>query len=259
MEAIFSNVETRAIVAALVVTVLIVALFIAGRRFAGLTDTTVYVAAIAIGLIVYCIVSGRLTEFSAGGFGGKLNVAINTKVNILPGALKAVRGDMPEMQPIPKGDLSRLREILPKLTESHPIVLSLKFGSPPANNATVVQNYLEALGQFRSFRLVLFNDNNNVLKAYIPASAFVRLLQNPQDAERFIQLVNDGSDQIKSFPSVTNKTISLDATYLMALTTMEQDGLDALVVIDANGQPAGVLERKQVITKLLLTVANSSR
>jgi hypothetical protein len=49
-----------------------IALFAAGRRIADRTEVSPYVLAVATGLVVYGIVSGRVTELSGGGLSAKL-------------------------------------------------------------------------------------------------------------------------------------------------------------------------------------------
>jgi CBS domain-containing protein len=247
--------EMRAIVAAIAVTLSIFGLFVVGYQFAALTDT-MHIAAVTIGLVVYCIVSGRLKEFSAGGISAKLTTASNARIE---SSSVSVKAGMPGMDNLLKGDLTELRAYLPKLTDTHPVVLSVKIGPGGHNNLTTLKGHLHALGRFRSFRFVLFVDQDNELKAYIPVSALTRLLQDEREGSTFIELLNQGEiTKIASYPSVTTKAIRDDATNLAALETMVQDNLEAIVVVDSANKPVGVVEREQVTAILLVAVARDA-
>ena len=99
--------EMRAAVAGGVVTIALVALFAVGHK-AGLTETTAYALAIATGLVIYGVVSGRLTEFSGGGLSAKLTSIVHSEINITSVSLKALSDDMGVIKSIPKRKHNRV-------------------------------------------------------------------------------------------------------------------------------------------------------
>jgi hypothetical protein len=155
----FKSADARALLAAFAVMILMLGSFIAGKMYWDITET-LCIATVIAGLVVYGIVSGRLTEFSAVGISAKLTNAGNAQIEPSSVPLKS---DMPAMDNLRKGDLTELRAYLPKLRENHPVVFSVRIGLNSSNNLQALKEHLEGLGRFRSFRFVLFVDQNNAL------------------------------------------------------------------------------------------------
>lgn len=256
--------EMRAAVAGGVVTIALVALFAVGHK-AGLTETTAYALAIATGLVIYGVVSGRLTEFSGGGLSAKLTSIVHSEINITSVSLKALSDDMGVIKSIPKGNITGLRVALQHLTETTPIVLSLTLGSP--NNLEFVRAYLAALSVYRSFRFVLLLNSDGILQASVPAAILTRLLRKvdgdpiteDKKANELIEAINEGVlDKLRAEPGVTTAMLRPDATNLAALETMTKENLDAIVVVDKNGRPISIIDRSQLVAKFILVIAQSS-
>jgi hypothetical protein len=277
--------EMRAAVAGGVVTTALVGLFAAGHN-AGLTETTAYALAVATGLVIYGVVSGRLIEFSGGGLSAKLTTIVHTEIDMIPVSKILTKTEMDEIFNIPKGSITQLRNTLKGLKGDHPIVLSLKLGASDkleVNNLQNVRNHMAALSVYRSFRFVLFVTHDNVLQAYVPAATLTRLLRkgdpnvdgdrlkDEQDAKanelkgeqdakanELITAINQGAiNELLAQPGVTAARLRSNETNLAALDKMTQENLDAIVVTDSGGHPKGVIDRSQLLTKLLLAMVKS--
>ena len=72
--------ERRAIISAVAVAVVLLAVIVLGQTFMNIKDTNTYLLVAGGGLITYGIISGRVTEFSAGPLKTKLKDLANKEV-----------------------------------------------------------------------------------------------------------------------------------------------------------------------------------
>jgi CBS domain-containing protein len=115
--------------------------------------------------------------------------------------------------------------------------------------------YLERFLRYRNFTFVAFVDKKDRLVAYISAWAIFRILKGDQ-ADRFIQLINDGNVlDLADFPGVMTQTVSTSDSNIQALDKMMVSNLDAIPVIDEARKLKGVIEREQILGKLMLAMA----
>ena len=71
----------------------------------------------------------------------------------------------------------------------------------------------------------------------------------------FINTINDGFLwDLYRYPKIVKDTISAKTSSIEALQQMTKENPEALVVIDENHKLIGVIEREQVISKLMLTL-----
>jgi CBS domain-containing protein len=73
---------------------------------------------------------------------------------------------------------------------------------------------------------------------------------------KFIKLINDGNVlELVDFPGVMTQTVSTDDSNIEALNRMMASNLDAIPVIDESRKLKGVVERGQILGKLMLAMA----
>ena len=90
----------------------------------------------------------------------------------------------------------------------------------------------------------------------MPAWAVLQILRMDALGDEFVRIINEGSIQeLQRYPGVVTRTISTKATSIDALREMTAQNLEALVVIDENRNLKGVVEREQILSKLLLAMA----
>jgi predicted transcriptional regulator len=80
-------------------------------------------------------------------------------------------------------------------------------------------------------------------------------MQLPDLADEFIDSVNEGQiAQVLRYPGVVKKTISTKSTNADALREMLEQNIEALVVIDERRKLRGVVEREQVLSRMMLSL-----
>jgi hypothetical protein len=142
-----------------------------------------------------------------------------------------------------------------EIDESKPIVMTMSIGGQAQYNAPDVEQYMKVLSQFRNFKFVVFLDPEETFAAYMPSWALRQLLQVPDLAYEFLNAVNQGQmAQVLRYPGVVRKTISTKSTNAEALREMLEQNIEALVVIDEQRKLRGVVEREQVLSRMMLSL-----
>lgn len=215
-------------------------------------DGSVLIALILLPLIVYLSASGKLAEFKApGGIEAKFAQAAAESVSP---ASETVAYDNPQV--VAKEGVRNLIERKAKeIDESKPIVMTMGIGGQAQYNALDVEQYMKVLSQFRNFKFVVFLDREEAFVAYMPSWALSQLVQVPDLASEFLGAVNQGQvAQVLRYPGVVSRTISTKSTNAEALREMLQQNIEALVVIDDQRKLRGVVEREQVLSRMMLSL-----
>jgi CBS domain-containing protein len=223
------------------------------QRFLMLQGDLIIVFLILLPIIVYAIFSGKLGEFKAAGLEAKFVTVARQSVEI---ASETIKPSEEDMQIVAKGGIRELKIQLQDIDESNPIILTLTLGLEGYYNKSVWLNYMEALSQYRNFKFVVILDQEKKFVAYIPSWVMLQILRAEGLGQEFVRVINQGSPrELSRYPGVVTKTISTKTTNLEALKAMTDQNLDALVVIDEEKRLKGVVEREQIVSKLLLGLA----
>jgi hypothetical protein len=218
------------------------------------------VVLVFVPLVVVTIFRGGLRElsFSPQGFTVRLDEVAKEPVRPYPGKIDIPPSidDLQEVQKLGALGFSRLEEMLATygLSEARPIVMIMKLGQvddPYPRQATL--NFIQQLSRYRSFKFVLFMDADDKIFGYMPSWKARQILSQPDRAERFLGIVNRSGNhsELDDF-NVIREYIAEDDTNTQALQKMSDRNLDALVVVDRDGQVKGVIERENVISKIIL-------
>jgi hypothetical protein len=209
----------------------------------------VFVSLLVIPIVLYLLLSGRLQELKGpGGWEIKLAAVASQPVDSTSQEAPFERVEL-----IAKGGPSPGPE---DFDENTPIVMSLVQGGMHYTRPAVLQR-LTQLAQFRSLRFLVVLDENESVLAYLPRRSAERLLNDPDLGEQFIALVNGKNPNAfvrARLPGLVTTTLRAGSSNTDALKIMEEQNLEALVVVDAQGRSFGVVERAQVVSKMLLAV-----
>jgi CBS domain-containing protein len=213
----------------------------------------VFVALLVMPVLIYAIISGRLTEFRGpGGVGASFNAIVTTSVSETVGQ-DPVTLDQQSVQMVDKGDLSELHKKIRGLDEVTPVVLTLTFGGGHYS-LEALQKYMEGLSRSRNFKLVVFLAKDKRFLAYMPSWAAKTVLDTPNMGEEFVRVINDGDAKLFQYPSVVQKTISTRSTHAEALREMIDRNIEAMVVTDETNHLQGIAEREQILSKMMLAL-----
>jgi CBS domain-containing protein len=255
---------TAVIVVSMFLEYAVVAMWLAKNKV-GIADSVTLVALLVIPLLLYGIVSGRLTEFSGpGGWGAKFREAARQAVDtsLHPIDLKASQ----QIVPIAKEHYSDLQEKIRHgdIQEGKAVILTMKTGKMGEStyDASSLEDYLRDLSHFPSFKFVIIVDDRNQLVAYILARFLKRAndLALP-DFKELINAVNNGDrDALLRIQGVLTETISPRTTNADALRTMEKYGLDAIPVVEeSTKQVRAIVDRDRILSHMLLVLTGADK
>lgn len=213
----------------------------------------VFVSVLLIPVLVYMIVSGKLSEFKApGGLEAKFVTVANRPVDEL--ASQRVEFVKEDMISVPKDSLGELDRLERLANQSKRIILHILLGKKDYNQQDAAI-YLERFLRYRNFNHVVFLDKKDRFVASVPPWAMLRILQGEQGS-RFIEIINRGEViELLDFPGVMVETISTQATYIGALQAITNANLETILVVDDDKKVTGVIGREQVLSKLMLAMA----
>jgi hypothetical protein len=222
------------------------------KNFLGTDKDAVFVSILLLPALLFLILSGRITGFKAPG-GLEANFAAVAEATVKPAAETV---SVQDMEIVAKAPVSTLKEKWQNLNEAFPIVMTMSLGKSQYYTVPATFTYLEDLSRYRNFKFVVFLDSESKFVAYMPAWSLKGLLSKPELGQEFINDINeDKKRDLFTYPGVIKETISVQSTNTEALQEMTKQNLEALVVIDNDRKLKGVVEREQILSKMMLALA----
>lgn len=246
------DLECRAIAISILFSVIGCLVLWFTKSIIGIQGDAVLVSLLLIPVLVYVIITGKLEEFKApGGLEAKFVKVANESVSA---ASETVKPSVEDMQIIRKSSSALLDKKREEINEAQPIVMIMELGKG-GYERDLALGYLEVLSQFRNFKFVVFVDTSNRFLGYMPSWAAKGLLVKNELGGEFINVINTGrTSDLFRYPGFVTETISTQWTNADALHEMTRQNLEALVVIDENKQLIGVVEREQILSRMMLSL-----
>ncbi len=216
-----------------------------------ITSSAILSVLVIMPALLYVILRGDLAELRGPG-----GWAATFKVTTATIAFAAQKFDMvTDAQIIPKGSLSELDRLTSRFERNQPMLMTVTMNAH--YDVQAMERYLQTLTSWPRFKLVAFLDETGRFVGCASASGFYSLIQNHQLAREFLQIVQTGNEHgIFRYPGILKKIITPDATNAEALAVMDQYALDALAVVGEDRHLKGIIEREQLISKLILSLVN---
>jgi hypothetical protein len=226
------------------------------KFFVNVDKDSVFISILFMPALVYLIVSGKLIEFKGpGGLEAKFSETAKESVTMTT-LSKENELSVQDTQIIEKGQLS-LEKKIQEIDESKPIIMTLTLGKSDYCKREAVLEHIETLSKFRNFRFIVFLDKDNRFAAYISCWALKGLLKNVPLGDEFINSIkNDKLTDLLHFSGIIQETISTQTTNSEALREMTKQSSEVLVVVNENRYLCGVVEREQILSKMLLSLVN---
>jgi hypothetical protein len=210
----------------------------------------ILVAFLVVPLLLYLTLSGRVSELAAGSLSVKLNEVSREPVGQV--ATEYVIADLGPRsdpnQPIMKTDPNRAQ------------VVTLRHGDGNYERDEVLGRLTNLAAMSPVPFLIVLDDRDRVV-AYMTCRSALDVLERKERGDLFIELVNGGDPDVfddgGGFSAVKTETLPYNATNAEALATLEQTGLDALVVVDRKGRFEGIVERDRVLTRMMLGLVST--
>jgi hypothetical protein len=230
------------------------------KKYIPIENNIVYIFLFLTPAIFYLLFSGRVTELKGGGFEARFKSIAEHSFHI-------------PNDPIPndyvlnveKRGMDYLEDIYPQLLDSKSIFLTIVvFDNPNYPNPNPFGRYLlgdmlgyiEKLSNHKGFRFIVFVDSNKKLLAFVPKDAMHQLLATDNLATNLINDINNGEKgNLLKYPHFKKNSIYLPTTYLKALKEMKEREVSVLAIVDNNNQPRRIIERDEILGKIILDLA----
>jgi CBS domain-containing protein len=156
-----------------------------------------------------------------------------------------------------KGSISDLERRVQLLDRDQPVLMTVTLGEHYTVRA--IKTYLEKLLHLPRFNLVAFLDKSGHFIGCASPAGLLSLMQEPALARSFLDAVQgENESQVFRYPGMLKSVIPADATNSQALEAMSRYGLSALAVIGDNRSVKGVVERDQLMSKLILSLVDDA-
>jgi hypothetical protein len=217
----------------------------------GMQQEAMFVAFLLMPLLVYVVVAGRLTEFKAFGTEAKFATVAQQSVEPVSGS---VEPSIEDIEMVAKEGLTELQKRKALLDESKPILLTLVLGRYEYHFISL-EKYVEALNQCPTFKGAVILKSDGSFVVYFPSRSLTSIL-NPVAGPAFVDKIrNKDTRGLQDYPGAIKRTVTKDSSNIDALNEMTLQNADTLIVINADKKVSGVVERQQLISKLILAMA----
>lgn len=250
--------EARGIVAAILSLLLGIAVLWVVRGLLTLKEDATVIALLVLPLVVYLAFSGRLRELKAGPLEAKLvdftNQAVTAKSDFTILEQSSIDAVTQQIQSVVKQHATALPEIVKNMDADKPPVMYLFLGTPYTPGD--IKAYIDDLSHFRRFKFVVIAAPEWRIVGYIPYYSLEKILSLPERGDALLQLIAQGKEgEIRQYPGIRTKFLSARDTNKKALQIMLEEDLEAVIVVDEQQKLRGIVEREQLISKLLLIMA----
>src|SRR5215211_2756442 len=213
-------------------------------------------------ILIFLIVSGAIGEFRGpGGLQVTFNKVATTSILEM-----MVKGSVASQVSV--GADTKFQRLEPGVTgwdttryididENHLSYMVVTFGK---GNYTLkdLHDSVEVFYPIRNFEMVLFLTEDERFVGYMPVRTVKQILNDPERGQEFVDSINAGSLKLLSWPGIVSRAVSTVATNTEALREMATHNSPMLVVVNAQGRVVGIVEREQIITKIILALIESS-
>lgn len=236
------------------------------RSKIGVTGDVVLTVALVLPAIAYAILSRLINEVTVGGISLKFNEASRAPVQPTGELVNSS-----EWQQVEKGPITILSNALASMDSSRTIVMSISVGGQRDYTTEDLLVYLEELGSFANFEMVVFLDRTERLLAYTQPGILDRLLGglssrrgngqplmedqvNPRrmfgERQTFLNWIDDYPPYFstESLPSQISNRDALDRMVRMQVRILP-------LVDELTDRFVGVVVRDDLVAKLVLAAS----
>lgn len=236
--------SARAAIEATFVLVLGVGVVWFTRKVVGVQDGTVLVFLVIVPTLVYLVLRGDLAELRGpGGWAATFVQVARTEVSLTGDALIKIQ-DV---------NVSEPRSAALERKPYEPVLMDMPLGERYV--AEEVSEKLEFLSLSPRFRLVALVNQQGVFQGCISPGELKSLMQDKALSEGFLNAVAAANTKaVFSYPGTVHKVMVTDESSAEALSLMTAHNLDAVAVIDDAHQVLGIVEREQLVSRLILSL-----
>jgi len=217
-------------------------------------DGAVLTSLVVVPALLYVVLRGNLAELKGpGGWAASFTRVATTTVSIAGEKLDVAD----DVQIIAKESLSGLTSRVNALEPDQPVLMTMTLGQ--AYTTGDVRGYLETLSQLPRFRIVAVLDTTGRFVGCTSPSELAGLMRNEPLGHGFLEAVRRGdAREVFRYPGMLRKVVPAGATNAEALSAMTANNLGAIAVVDQDRRLQGLVEREQLVSKLVLSLTGAA-
>ena len=244
-EAIKTPVGTTILVTIVIIILLIVLINIKDRILMAKTIDNSIIFLTLLPLLIYLVLSDKISEIGGGGFAVKFYKASEAKV--------IFEEEVPyfDEQAVGKWSVKHLKnDILPEFAINPRSTLKIikKYNGNYEYNA--LKGYLEELTKFDFFRYILFVDENDAFDGYMHARSLLAQLISIEEQENWI-IRNINKWNLDTIPGFKKIYVFNYQSIKEVLRIMEEEGITNIAVVDKDMRFKGFTNREMIIARIV--------
>ncbi len=214
------------------------------RKVVGVQDGAVLVFLVIVPTLVYLVLRGDLAELRGpGGWAATFVQVSRAEVSLTGDALIKIQ-DV---------DVRELKSAVPDGKADEPVLMDMPLGQRYV--AEEVGEKLEFLSRSPRFRLVALVNQQGVFQGCISPGELKGLMRDEALSEGFLNAVAAANTKaVFRYPRTLQKVMVKDESSAEALSLMTAHNLDAVAVVDDAHQVLGIVEREQLVSRLILSL-----
>jgi CBS domain-containing protein len=222
-------------------------------KVADVHDGAVLASFVIVPALLYVVLRGDLAELRGpGGWQATFVRVAASQVNAAGEKLDVYE----DVQVIEKETMAGLTNRVNALALDQPVLMTMTLGR--SYTVADVRGYLETLRQFPRFRLVaLLNEAGRFIGCISPVE-LAGLMRTEVLSGEFLNAVAGGNELgVFRYPGMLKKVVPATATNAEALSAMAVHNLGAIAVVDNERRLRGVVEREQLMSRLLVSLTGT--
>jgi hypothetical protein len=224
------------------------------RKVADVHDGAVLASFVVVPALLYVVLRGDLAELRGpGGWQATFVRVARSQVSAAGEKLDVYE----DVQVIEKETMAGLSNRVVALAADQPVLMTMTLGRLYTD--ADVRGYLGTLGQFPRFRLVALLKEGGRFVGCISPAELAGLMRTAALSVGFLNAIAGGNEaEVFRYPGVLRKVLPATATNADALSSMTVHNLGAIAVVDEERRLRGVVEREQLMSRLLLSLTGTA-
>lgn len=253
------------------------------KRIAGVAGDLPLVLIVFLPMVVFLLLSGKITNLNASPTGFQFTLAeatlqpvSNQDIGRGQAMFSTPPAEEPWCQPeeftsqAPQQALVAAAQTPTPTVRGNPVFMTIRMGTC---NYTMqaIHDVIEKNRYNDEFRFVVLVDSDGVFQGYMDSLTAQELFSCKEyeylggpcldwtygyDIENAINAFPRTPFAIRGFPGIVFDTVSENSSNIAALKEMRARGLDALVVKDKTGRVKGVLKQDQIVATMMIELAS---
>lgn len=225
------------------------------RKMMDVQDGVVLTSLIVLPALVYVVLRGNLAELKGPGGWTATFVRVASATVGAGGERLDTFEDVEVIQKTTLADLTRRMSLLDR---DQPVIMTLTLAHVYA--AGDIAEYLDTLAQMPRFRLVVLLKADATFVGCVTPAVLRGIVRDQVRGEHFVRAIGQGDvDGLELHPGVLKEVVRPHTTNAEALEAMTVHDLSAIAIIDSRRRLRGVVEREQLVSKLVLSLTAVNR